>query len=67
MSLPAVQADVTLPRLLDRRQIAAELGVKLATAETIMRACPLITIGRRVFVDATDVHAYVQRKKASSA
>lgn len=49
-----------LPRLLDRKQIAAELNVKLATAETIMRHCDVITIGRRCFVTDQAVAKYLQ-------
>lgn len=37
-----------LPRLLDRKRIAQELGITLASAETLMRDCPLVRIGRRV-------------------
>lgn len=54
-----------LPRLLDRKQIAAELNVKLATAERIMRHCPVITIGRRCYVTDQAVADYL--KKAASA
>jgi hypothetical protein len=56
--------SATLPRLLDRKAIAQELGVKLATAERIMRHCPKVTVGRRVFVRDVDVQAYL-RKAAS--
>lgn len=52
----------TLPRLLDRRQLATELGVKLATAENLMRALPKVTVGRRVFVSETDVQRYLKRE-----
>lgn len=55
----------TLPRLLDRRQIAAELNVKLATAERIMRGCDVITIGRRCYVTDKAVADYL--RKAASA
>lgn len=51
-----------LPRLLDRKQIAAELGVKLATAERIMRHCPLITIGRRVYVTDDSVAQFLRKE-----
>lgn len=54
-----------LPRLLDRRQIANELGVKLATAERIMRHCPTITVGRRVFVTETEIRAYLKRASST--
>lgn len=52
----------TLPRLLDRRQLAEELGVKLATAENLMRRLPKVTVGRRVFVSETDVQRYLKRE-----
>ena len=51
-----------LPRLLDRRQIAAELNVNLSTAERLMRHVPKVWIGRRVFVDAEDIAAYIKRE-----
>lgn len=55
-----MSAAEPLPRLMDRKQIAAELGVKHATAERIMRHCPLITIGRRVYVTDTAVAEYLK-------
>lgn len=50
-----------LPTLLNRRQIAERLNVKLATAETIMRGCPKVQIGRRVFVTEKAVADYLRR------
>ena len=45
-----------LPKLADARQLQDELGVKRATAERIMRACPVkIPVGRKVFVYRDDV------------
>lgn len=58
-------SGAALPRLLDRRQIAEELGVKLASAETIMRALPKVRVGRRVFVRDTDVRAYLEKQAAA--
>lgn len=52
--------SATLPRLLDRKGIAAELGVPLATAERVMRQVPKVKIGRRVFVQAADVQAWIR-------
>jgi hypothetical protein len=52
----------TLPRLLDRKTLAAELGVKTATAENLMRRLPKITVGRRVYVSATDVERYLKNE-----
>lgn len=49
-----------LPRLLDRRDIADRLGVKLATAERIMRHCPKVKLGRRVFVTEQAVRDYLK-------
>jgi plasmid maintenance system antidote protein VapI len=53
-----------LPKLMSRKDIAESLGVKLATAETIMRGSNPITIGRRVYVTDQAVADYL--KKASS-
>ena len=33
-----------LPRLLDRKQVAAELGVGRATVDAIFRACPVVLL-----------------------
>jgi len=55
-------SDHALPRLLDRRALAGELGIKVSTAENLMRKLPKVTIGRRVFVRSTDVDAYLKAK-----
>jgi hypothetical protein len=55
----------TLPRLLDRKTLAAELGITKASAETIMRQLTKVHVGRRVFVREADVQAYL--RKASSS
>ena len=55
----------TLPRLLDRKALADELGVKLSTAERIMRHVPKITVGRRVYVTAEAVAAYLKSEARS--
>ena len=52
----------TLPRLLDRKALTAELGVALHTAERIMRHCPKITVGRRVYVTADAVRDYLSKE-----
>ena len=39
--------------------------MKLPTAETIMRHCPKVTIGRRVYVTETALNDYL--KKVESA
>lgn len=54
-----------LPRLLDRKALADELGVKLATAERIMRHVPKITVGRRVYVTAEAVRDYLKSEAKS--
>lgn len=53
-----------LPRLLDRKALAEELGVKLATAERIMRHVPKITLGRRVYVTEQAVVAYLRKAES---
>lgn len=58
--------SAALPRLLDVRGIMAELNVKRATAETLMRNCEPIPIGRRYFVTDESVRAYL-RKAASTS
>lgn len=52
----------TLPRLLDRKTLAEQLGVKLPTAERIMRHVPKVTVGRRVFVFESDVADYLKNE-----
>lgn len=54
-----------LPRLLDRRQIAAELGIKLHTAERIMRSCEKVRVGRRWFVTEPELRDYLRREARS--
>lgn len=49
-----------LPRLLDRRQIAAELNINLSSAERLMRHVPKLKIGRRVFVREADIHEFIR-------
>lgn len=56
----------TLPRLLDRKQLAERLGVNLPTAERIMRGCPKVTLGRRVFVTETAVADYLKRAETAA-
>lgn len=51
----------SLPRLLDRRRIAAELGLTLTGAERVMRDCPKVWIGRRVYVERTEIDRYLRR------
>lgn len=54
-----------LPQLLDCAAVMQELGVKKATAEALMRACPKVRIGRRVFVMRLDVERELERRKAA--
>ena len=53
--------SATLPRLLDRRRIAAELGITLTGAERVMRDCKKVWIGRRVYVERAEVERYLKR------
>ena len=55
----------TLPRLLSRKALADELGVNVTTAERIMRHVPKITVGRRVYVTAEAVAAYLRSEAKS--
>jgi hypothetical protein len=50
-----------LPQLLDCRGLMDELGVKRATAETIMRALPTVQVPglRKVFVRRADVERFI--------
>ena len=51
-----------LPELLDSRAIIAELGVKRATAEAIMRAIPIVSFPdhRKVYVRRDHVLALIE-------
>ena len=49
-------------RLVDRQGIAAELGVTLTSAESVMRRLPKVKIGRRVFVRWTDLADYIRNE-----
>jgi len=51
-----------LPRLLDARHLAAELGVSRASAEAIMRRLPKVEIDglRKVFVKRSDVERLLE-------
>ena len=52
-----------LPRLLDCRSLMAELDVKRATAERIMRAIPAVKLPdhRKTFVRRRDIIEYLER------
>lgn len=52
-----------MSRLLDRRGIARELGITLSGAERVMRHCPLVRIGRRVYVDRRDVDRFIEDQR----
>lgn len=56
-----MSAAPALPRLLDRRQIAAELGITLTGAERVMRHCEKVRIGARVYVTEAEVRGYLKR------
>lgn len=55
-----------LPQLLDRRQLAAELGQSISVAETLMAQLPKVRIGRRVFVKRTQVAAYLRDQELTA-
>jgi glycine cleavage system aminomethyltransferase T len=52
-----------LPQLLDCRGLMAELGVKRATAEAIMRAVPSVDVPglRKMYVRRDDVQAFLEQ------
>jgi hypothetical protein len=52
-----------LPRLLDARHLAAELGVTRAAAEALMRRLPIVQIEglRKTFVRREDVVRYLDQ------
>ena len=50
------------PRLLDRKRIAAELGISTAGAETLMRHLPKLWIGRRVYVERAELDRYLKNE-----
>ncbi len=52
-----------LPRLLGRKELAAELGVSKTAAEAIMRRCPLIKVGRRIYVTDADASRAILRMR----
>ena len=60
--MTTLAAPDRLPRLLDRRSLASELGVKLATAENLMRSLPKIQVGRRVYVVESDVLEHFKKE-----
>jgi hypothetical protein len=53
-----------LPELLDAKGLQAELGVKRATAEAIMRRLPVVQIEglRKTFVRRDDVRRYLEQR-----
>ena len=53
-----------LPELLDAKGLQAELGVKRATAEAIMRALPVVQVEglRKTFVRRDDVRRYLDSR-----
>jgi len=50
-----------LPRLLDCKGVMRELGVTRGVAESVMRRCEKVIIGRRVFVRHADVAAALEQ------
>jgi hypothetical protein len=53
-----------LPELLDAAGLQAELGIKRAAAEAIMRKLPVVQIEdlRKVYVRRADVAAYLEAR-----
>ena len=47
-------------RLMDRKRIAAELGIPVSGAETLMRQLPKVWIGRRVYVERVELDRYLK-------
>lgn len=58
-----MSAAPNLPRLLSAHQLAAEMNIKQSSAENLMRKVPKFHIGRRVYVLADDIAAYIEREK----
>ena len=56
-----------LPRLLDCKQLMAELGVTRGVAESLMRSCDKIVIGRRVFVVRGEIATEIERRRTNPA
>lgn len=56
-----MSAATATPRLIDRKGIAAELGIPLSAAETIMRDCEKTRIGRRVYLTRDELEDYLRR------
>jgi hypothetical protein len=52
-----------LPKLLDAKQLASELGVTRSAAEKIMQALPIVQVPglRKVYVRRSDVDALLKR------
>lgn len=50
-----------LPELLDAKALQAEMGVKRAVAETLMRQIPVVEFPgiRKVYVRRTDIARYI--------
>lgn len=57
---------MSLPKLIDKKQLAAELDVRESVAETIMQRLPKRRIGKRVFVDRADVAAYLDSVRVTA-
>jgi hypothetical protein len=51
-----------LPALLDTKVVMRELGVTRGVAESLMRECPKVIVGRRVFVKREDVAAVIRAR-----
>lgn len=54
-------------RLLDRKAIARELGLTLTGAERVMRDCPLVRVGRRVYIERDELERWFQRQRRAAS
>lgn len=56
-----------LPKLIDRRGIQEELGVKHTTADAIMRRLPKVQIPgvRKLYVKRADVERFIREHEAA--
>lgn len=55
-----------LPQLLDCKGVMAELGVTRGVAESLMRTCDKIIVGRRVFVTREHVAAELKDRTVNA-
>lgn len=56
-----------LPGLLDCKGVMREMGVTRGTAESLMRACDKIIVGRRIFARRDHLAAEVERRTVNAS